>query len=146
MRPFGGFGFDAYLIDAQIEQVGDAGAHLVGDGRDFGRGQDQGGIDVDDAEAGVLQLLHGEVEEDGRVGVFPAGIAGREEAADVAGGDGAQQGVGDGVQQHVAVGVAGQALGVFERESADAQRHAFFEGVRVIAKSDACFHGYRACF
>ncbi len=93
----------------------------------------------------MLQLFHGQVEEDGRVGVFPARIAGREEAADIAGGYGAEQGVGNGVQQHIAVGVAGQALGVVERESADAQRHAWFESVRVIAKSDACFHGYRAC-
>ena len=69
------------------EQVGDAGAHLAGDGDDFGRGQNQRGVDVDDAVAGVLQLFHGQVEEDGRVGVLPARVAGREEAADVAGGD-----------------------------------------------------------
>ena len=70
----------------------------------------------------MLQLFQGQVEKDGRVGVFPARIAGREEAADIAGGDGAQQRVGNGVQQHVAVGVAGQALGVVKRQSANAQR------------------------
>ena len=59
---------------------------------------------------------------------------------------GAQQGVGDGVQQHVAVGVAGEALGVFERESADAQGDAWLEFVRVIAKSDACIHGLPCLF
>jgi hypothetical protein len=32
-----------------------------------------------------------------------------------------------------------------DRKSADAQRHARFEDVRVKAKSDPCFHGYRAC-
>ena len=41
----------------------------------------------------------------------------------------AQQRVGNGVQQHVAVGVAGQALRVLQRESANAQRDARFERV-----------------
>ena len=130
------------MLDA--EQVGDAGAHFAGDGRDFGRGQNQRGVDVDDAVAGVLQLFEREVEKDGGVGVFPARIAGRKEAADVARGHGAQQRVGNGVQQHVAVGVAGQALGVVQRHAADAQRHAGLEFVRVIAKSDACVHRFRA--
>ena len=85
----------------------------------------------------MLQLLEREIEEDGGVGVFPARIAGREEAADVAGGHGTQQRVGDGVEQHVAVGVAGQALRVVQRHAADAQGHAGLELVRVIAKTDA---------
>jgi hypothetical protein len=32
-----------------------------------------------------------------------------------------------------------------ERKPANAQRHARLEDVRVIAKSDACFHSLRAC-
>ena len=91
-----------------------------------------------------MQLFQSQVEEDGRIGVFPARVAGREEAADVSGGDGAEQGVSDGVQEYVAVGVAGEAFRVVERESADAQRHAGLECVGVKAKSDAYIHGYRA--
>jgi hypothetical protein len=54
---FRGFGLDADLVELDGEQVGDAGAHIAGDGRDFGRGEDEGDVDVDDAVAGVLELL-----------------------------------------------------------------------------------------
>ena len=45
-----------------------------------------------------------------------------------------------GMEQHVAVRVSGQALGVIQRHSADAQRDASLEFVRVKAKSDTCVH------
>jgi len=45
------------------------------------------------------------------------------------------------LQQQIAVRVAGQALRVIDQEAANVQRHALFEDVRVVAKSDACFHG-----
>ena len=54
VEALGGLGLDAHLVNAQAQQVGDAGAHLFNDGRDFGRGQDERGIDVDDAEAGDI--------------------------------------------------------------------------------------------
>ena len=112
-----------------IQQVGDTLAQFGGDGTDLGRGQDQRGVDVDDAVAGVLNLFQGKVEKDGGVGVLPAWIAGREEAADVAGGDCAEQRVGNGVQQHVAVGVAGEAFGMIDCQAADLERHAGLECV-----------------
>ncbi len=77
------------------------------------------------AVARVLQLFKSKVEKNGGVGVFPAWIAGREKAADIARGHGAQQRVGNGVEQHVAIGVAGQALGVVDascRQGATAHR------------------------
>ncbi len=100
---FGGFGFNADLIEFHAEQIRDADAHFSGYRRDFGCGQDERGVHVDDAVTGVLDLFEREVEEDGGVGVFPARVVGREEGADVAGSDGAEQGVGDGVQEYVAV-------------------------------------------
>ena len=116
VEALGGFGLDADAVDGDAEEVGDAGAHFTCDGRDFWRGEDERGVDVDDAVAGVVELFQSQVEEDGGVGVFPARVARGEEAADVACGDGAEEGVGDGVEQDVAVGVAGEALGVVERQ------------------------------
>jgi hypothetical protein len=85
----------------------------------------------------MLNLFEGQVKEDRGVGILPAWVAGREEAADVARRHGSQQGVGNGVQQHIAIGVTGQAFRVFERHAADAQRYAWFESVRVPAKANA---------
>ena len=93
--------------------------------------------------AGVLQLFQSQVEKDGGVGVFPARIAGREKAANISRGHGAQQRVGNGVEQHVAVRVAGQSLGMINRHAAKAQGHTGLEFVRVVAKSDACVHHCR---
>jgi hypothetical protein len=103
--------------------------------------EDQRRVEIDDAVAGVLDLFEGQVEEDRRVGVFPARVAGREEAADVPGRDGAEQRVGDGVQQHVAVGVAGEALGMLDVEAADAQGHSGGECVGIPAATDSQAHG-----
>ncbi len=140
VQALGSFGLDAHLVDFDSKQVGDPGAHLSGDGPDLRRGQDQRRIDVHDLVAGVLQLFHCQLQKDGRVGVLPARIAGRKEAADIARGNRAQQRVGYRVQQHVAVGVAGQPLGMVQRHPANAQRHARLECVRVLAKSDPCIH------
>ena len=55
---------------------------------------------------------------------FQRGSPGGKKVPMSPGGNRAQQGIGNGVQQHVAVGVAGQALGMVERQTADAQRNA----------------------
>ena len=130
---FRSLGLDAYLVEMDGEQIGYADAHFTGDGRDFGGSEDEGDVDVDDAIAGVLELLGGEVEEDGGVGVFPAGVARGEEAADVAGGYSAEESVGDGVEEDIAVGVSGQAFRVVEGHAADAQRYSGLEFVGVVA-------------
>jgi hypothetical protein len=44
------------------------------------------------------------------------------------------------VKEYVAVGVAGQALGVVQREAANAEQYARFEFVRVVTKADARIH------
>lgn len=123
-----------------MEQVGDAVAEVGGYGADFGSGEHEGGVHIDDAVAGVLNFFEGEVEEDGGIGVFPARVAGRKETADVAGGDGAEQGVGDGVQEHVAVGVSGESFGVGDGEAADFEGHSGLECVRVPAVANAYAH------
>jgi hypothetical protein len=145
VHAFGSLGLDADLVDADAQQIGNASPHLPGDGENLGRGQHQRGVDVHDAVACVAQLILRKIQKDGGVGVLPARIARREKAADIAGGHGAQQGIGNGMQQHIAVGVAGQALRVVQRQSADAQRDSGLECVRIPTKSDACIHGYCAC-
>ena len=143
VQALGSFGLDAHLVNVDAEQVGHPGAHFFGYGPDLWGIQDQGCIDVHDAVAGVLQFLHGEVQEDGGVSIFPARIAGRKEAADIARSHCAEQRVGNGVQQHVAIGVAGQPFRVLEGQPANAQGYVRLECVRVIAKSNACIHDLR---
>jgi hypothetical protein len=75
------------------------------------------------------QLFEREVQKNRGVGILPAWIAGREKAANVACGYGAQQRVSNGVQQHIAVGVAGQALRVIDCDATDFQLQAGLEGV-----------------
>src|SRR5580658_5320411 len=104
-------------------------AKFGGDRGDLGRGQDQRGVYVYDAIADVLNFFESQVEKDGGVGVLPTRIARREEAADVAGGNSAEERVGNGVQQHVAVGVAGQAFGMIDGQAADLEWHARLECV-----------------
>ena len=58
----------------------------------------------------------------------------------------AQYRIADRMEQHIPIRVAGQALGMFQREPANAQLHARLECVRVVAKSDACVHVFCACF
>ena len=77
----------------------------------------------------VADLLHRGAQEEARSRALPAWIAGREEGADVAGGDCAQQGIGDRVQQHVAIGVAGETLRMVDLKAADDERNASLEGV-----------------
>ena len=64
-----GFGISSAVfepvLDLYTEQVGNAGAHIAGDGSNFGGVHDEGGIDIDDPETGVLQFFHGQLEKDG---------------------------------------------------------------------------------
>ena len=85
------------------------------------------------------QLFERQFEKNRRVGVLPARIARRKEAANVACRHRAQQRIGNRVQQHVAIRMSGQALGMFQRHSANSQRHAWLECVRVPAKSDPMY-------
>ena len=71
------------------------------------------------------------------VGVPPGGIAGREVAADVAGGDRAEHRVGHGVEGDVGVGMAGEAELVRDAHPAQDQRPIGREGVDVEAQAGA---------
>ncbi len=137
---FGGLALDADVVDVDAEEVGDALAHLAGQGNDLGAVHDEDAVDVDDFEADEGDLFERGLEEEGGVGALPLGVGGGEEGADVAGGDCAEEGVGDGVEEEVAVGVAGEAFGVIDLEAADDQRHVLLEGVRVKAETDAHAH------
>jgi hypothetical protein len=72
---FGRFGLDAYLVHVDAEQIGDTCAHFACDGANFRGSQDEGCVDVDDAETSVVKFFKREVEKDGGVGIFPAGVA-----------------------------------------------------------------------
>src|SRR5271165_6702131 len=129
VETFRSFGLDANIGWAHVQEFGDALAKFGGDGTDFWRGQDQRGVNIQNAITGVLNFFESQVEKDGGVGVFPAWIARRKEAADVSGGDGTKERVGYSVQQNVAVGVAGQALRMIDGKAADLERHTRFERV-----------------
>ena len=135
-KAFRGLALDADVVDVEVEEVSDALSHFPCDGDDFWGMHDEDAIDVDDLEADQGDFFEGGAEEDGGVGAFPLGIGWREEGADVTGGDGSEQGVGDGMEEKIAVRVAGEALGVVEREAANAQQDAGFECMRVPAESE----------
>jgi hypothetical protein len=139
-KAFGGLALDADVVDVEREEIGDALAHLAGDGDDFGLVHDEDAIDVDDFEADEGDLFECGAEEDGGVRALPFGVGWGEEGADVAGRDGAEEGVGDGVEEEVAVGVAGEAFGVVDVQTTDDERHVFLEGVGVEAEADAHAH------
>ena len=92
-------GLDADFAGLDAEELGDALAQLAGDRDDLGLRHHEHGVDVDDAIAGGGDLFERRLQKDGGGCALPARIAGREEGADVAGGDRAEQCVGDGVQQ-----------------------------------------------
>ena len=69
----------------------------------------------------------------------PEGLAGH---SDVARGHRAQQRIGDGVKQHIAVRVSGEAFAVLDRQSADDERNARLEDVRVKAVADPHTHRF----
>ena len=121
---FRGLGFNVYLLDSDIQQLGNIVADGPGVGHDFWFGEDQRAVDVADHIAGIGDALHGLLKKHGRVGAFPLRIAGREVGADVTGSDGSEQGVGNGVQQDVAVGVAGEAAVMRQGDAADFERNA----------------------
>ena len=126
---FGRLRFDAHLAGFDSQQPGHAFAEFAGDGDNLRLGHDEHGVDVDDLETRGRDLFQRGLQEDAGGRALPAWIAGREEGADIAGGDRAQQRIGDGVQEDVAVGVAGEALGVRDGQAANHQRHAGLEGV-----------------
>ena len=72
----------------------------------------------------VLDFFERQVEEDGGIGVLPAGVSGREEGADITGRNSAQQCVGNGVKQNITIAVAGQPFGVINGDAADTQWNA----------------------
>src|ERR1035438_3575286 len=82
VEALGGFSLDAYLVDVDLQQVCHAGAHLRCNGADLRGGQDERGVDIDDAETGILQFFESQIVEDGSDGILPARVAGGKEAAD----------------------------------------------------------------
>ena len=91
--------------------------------------QDQNAIDVDDLVAGKGDLFKRRLEKNGGIGTLPARVRRRKKGADIARANGAQQSVGNGMEQQIAVGMAGEALGMIDLETADHKRDAGVEGV-----------------
>lgn len=134
---FGSFGFEADAIFVDAAEFGDSRADGGAVRADLGRGQDQRGIEIDEGVAFGGDALEGFFKKDGGVGAFPLRVGGREERADVWGGNGSEEGVGDGVEEDVSVGVASEAAFVGELDASDDERDAALEFVRVVALADA---------
>ena len=98
LEAFRSFTLDAYILKVEEEEVGYALAHLGGDGYDLRAVHDEDAVEVDDLVAGESDFFERGLQKNGGVGVLPLGVGGREEGADVSGGNGSKEGVGDGVK------------------------------------------------
>src|SRR5208282_2480613 len=132
-------GFDADTVRRNSTQLGDAFANRFCVRADFWGGEDQRGIQVHQCVARGLDALQRLLQKYGGVGVFPLRVGRRKQRSDVGAGDGAEQRVGDGVQQDVAVGMAAEALRVWQSHATDFEWNAGLEFVRVPAVADAHF-------
>lgn len=149
-----GFDVDEGFVDA--DEAGEVAADSVFDGRELRAFEDDGGVEVGEAVAGVLGEGEGFEEEEVGGGVLPAGVGVWEELSDVGEGEGAEDGVGEGVEEGVAVGVADGAFVVLEGDASEDEGAALacggegFESVEVVAVADAegragvgCGRGHR---
>lgn len=126
---------DSFRFD--VQQFGEA---LADRGRvwtDLRSGENERGIDIQDAIARVGDVPHRLLDEDDGVRALPSRIARREEGTDVSGGDGAEQRVGQRVQQHIAIRVSGETMGVRNSDAADAKGNSRLKFVRVETVSDS---------
>jgi len=135
-----GLSLDVYTILWDFKESRKIGANGVSDRFEFGSLGDDGAVEIDDAEAGVVDASDGFAEEVGRVAAVVGGVVVGEQLADVALGDGAEQRVGDGVEEDVAVGMGDGSGGVFDGDAADDHWPPAVggcgEAVKVVAVSD----------
>ena len=133
---FGGGRLDVDAVDGDAEVVGDVCRHPRDVRRHLRRLRDDGGIDVADAPAALLQLLGDAAQQDAAVDAGKRRVGVREMAADVAQPRRAQQRVADRVQQHVGVGMAGEPALVGNVDAADDELAIFGKSVHVEAVAD----------
>ena len=134
---FVGSGFDVDLGGVYLEQAGEVGSHLGFEGLEPGLLGDDQHVDIANRVAGGGNELHGVFDEERGGGAFEAGVGVGEVLADVAGADGAEEGINRGVEDDIAVGVGDGAelvgdLYAGEDEVADGS-----ELVKVEAVADA---------
>ena len=122
---------DAVGLDA--DGPGEARAHLVPVRSDARFLADEHAVGVHELPAGILDALVGDAEEVERRGALPLRLAGREERADVLQAGSAEQRVDERVREHVAVGVADEPARVLDPDTAEDERDAFGQDVRVDA-------------
>ena len=96
---------------------------LLGEDRD---------IDIDGSPAETVQAFERLNEEEPRVGILPARVGVRIKVADVAEAGGPEQRIRDRVQYGIGIGVADEALGVFDPHAPEDQRAAFGQPMRIV--------------
>src|SRR4051812_45355029 len=84
---FGRFRLNTDGVRFDVEEFRHSLLYFFGERRNFGSGENQGGIEIDDSVARVTDLLERFFHEHTGVGSFPSSISRREERADVAGGN-----------------------------------------------------------
>lgn len=121
---FGRLKFDADLIGFDFENSGDVGLDGVAVVLELGALEDDGGVDVGDGPAAFADEGGGVGEELLGRGAFPARIGVGEVHADVAEGEGAEEGIGEGVEEDVGVGMAVEAELARDVDAAEDERAA----------------------
>ena len=105
----GGRGLDGDATDVEASDLRDRLADDVAMRADLRRLADDRRVEMGDQPAAGGDARDSIFQEDVGRSAFPAHVRGRKVRADVAIGDGAENGVGEGVQQHVGVGMADSA-------------------------------------
>ena len=86
---------------------------------DFGAFADDGDIEMHQRAASVAQQAMGVLNETVGRRAAPLRISGRKMLTDVAGANGAEEGVGGGMKRHVGVGMADKALAMGDAQTAE---------------------------
>jgi len=115
------------------EPFADGGAKIL----EFRAFEDDGGVDVGDGIAAIGGEFLGVEEELNGVRAAPLGGGIGEMHADVAEGEGAEDGVGDGVREDIGIGVAGETEFAGDGDAAEDERAASFDAVSIPALADA---------
>jgi len=138
-----GAALDIDPVEGSVEEAGEVVAHDEFEVADLWALEDDGGVEVGDAPAGVGDAAVCIAEEGGGVAGVVVGVVVGEELADVGECECAEEGVGDGVVEGVAVGVGDGAAVVRNGDSGEEEGTAGafgglgFEAVDVVAEADA---------
>lgn len=135
-----GFTLDRNVGNWEVEDRGDVGADCIDVRAEAWFFADQSGVDVGDGESGGGDLGSNRSEQGGRVCAEPFRVGVGKMRTDVAEGGGAEEGIDDGVKEDICIGVAGEAGGVRDQDSAEKERAGKIEAVGIVAVADAEAH------